>query len=209
MSEVVMASGQEQIASGDESQNQQNENLKAEDMVRFETYKKTLSAEKKAKERLKEVEGKLSAYEQADLESKGKQTELINSLRTQLAEKDKKVNDMLSNFAFQSLNKAVESEAAIQGCIDVELALKLVDINAIEIKDDFTVNTDDVKRAISDIKSRKGHLFKSQVVGVKDSTPGVNAKDLNGKMDLSKMTLEQKMKLLAEATAQGDFAKRK
>jgi hypothetical protein len=208
MSEVEKASGQDQVASGDEI-NQQSEQQIRDDKVSYETYKKTLAAEKKAKERAKELESKLTQYEQADLESKGKQAELIESLRKQLSEKEKKVSDMLSNFAFQSLTKAVEVESKLHGCIDPEAALKFIDLNAIEIRDDFTANSEDVKRAISDIKQKKPYLFQKPVPSVKDAMPGVNKDDLNGKKDLSKMSLDEKLKLLAEATAGGMFAKRK
>lgn len=195
MSESTKAGGQD-LSVGDTENQVNNQEQIREDKVAYETYKKTVAAEKKAKEEARELKAKLQQYEQAELESKGKQAELIDNLRKQIAEENKKRESMLRDFAYQSLNKAVENEAMSQGCVDTEALIKLMDVSAIEVKDDFTVNTEDVKRAIADIKSKKQYLFEKKVSKIADVTPGVKPQQ-GVTFKLNELKHEDLKKLLA------------
>ena len=86
MSEVTdQASGQAEAVS-DESV-ETKETQQAKDQVSYDTYKKVLSEAKSAKAKKAELEAELQKVRQSELEVKGQDKQLIESLRKQLAEK--------------------------------------------------------------------------------------------------------------------------
>lgn len=178
-----------------------------EDKVAYDTYRKTLSEAKSAKEKAKALEAELEKFKQADLEAKGKDKELAESLRKQLEQAKAEKDKIKQDFAFQIYTKAVKAELVKAGALDEDLLISAIDINAVGINDDFTFNEDDIKREVANLATKKPKLFQKKNPGVKDGTPkNVDSKDLNS-MDLSKMTLAQKMQRLAEMTAGGKFNK--
>lgn len=205
--EDQVTSGDAQGSSGtDESQNQSSSESAAQDKVDYGTFKKVLGEKKKTQEELKAMKEKLTKLEQADLESKGKQTELIESLRKQLQEKDSQFEKVKQNFAFNLYSKAVKSELEKTGAIDPDLMLSQIDVNSIQMNDDFTFNEDDIKREVSNLSTKKPKLFQKKIVDVKDGVP--KASGNTGGLDLSKMKLQDKIKLLSELSSKGAFNKR-
>lgn len=180
-----------------------------EDKVSYDTYRKTLSEAKSAKEKTKALEAELEKLRQAELEAKGKDKELAESLRKQLEQEKAEKNKIKQDFAFQIYTKAVKAELSKAGALDEDLLINAIDINAVGINDDFTFNEDDIKREVANLAAKKPKLFQKKAPSVKDGTPkNVDSKELNGQMDLSKMTLAQKMQKLAELTANGSYSKK-
>jgi len=205
--EDQVTSGETQGSSGtDESQSQSSAEV-TQDKVDYGTFKKVLGEKKKTQEELKVMKDKLTKLEQADLESKGKQSELIESLRKQLQDKDQQFEKVKQNFAFNLYSKAVKNELEKTGAIDSDLMLGQIDVNSIQMNDDFTFNEDDIKREVMNLSIKKPKLFQKKIVDVKDGTPKTSA-NVNGGLDLSKMKLADKMKLLSEMTSKGAFNKR-
>lgn len=205
--EDQVTSGDAQSSSGtDESQSQSNAEV-SQDKVDYGTFKKVLGEKKKTQEELKAMKEKLTKLEQADLESKGKQSELIESLRKQLQEKDQQFEKVKHNFAFNLYSKAVKSELEKTGAIDPDLMLSQIDVNSIQMNDDFTFNEDDIKREVANLSTKKPKLFQKKIVDVKDGVPKSSVNGSGG-LDLSKMKLADKMKLLSEMTTKGAFNKR-
>lgn len=198
MSEVdQVASGQVEGSSGTESNQDQTQQSK-EDKVAYETYRRTLSEAKKAKQSAAELASELEKYKQSELETKGKQSELIDSLRKQLAEKDQAARKFKEDFAFQSLKTAAIAEGAKHGCVDYDLLLKAMDLSSVEVQDDFTINPDDLSRVVNDVVTKKPFLFKKQITAPKDVIP-------SSKVDTKEkpMSLQDKIKKLAEISAGG------
>lgn len=208
MSEDKKASGQTEVVSDNQEQEQSTvtaEKSVKEDKVSYDTYKKVLAEAKKAKELAKQYEEKVQEFEQSQMQSSGKQNELIESLRKQLTEKEKSIVEFKTNYAKRLLTSAVEAEGTKHGCVDTDLLLKSMDLNAIEFGDDFSVNMDDVQREVAAVVNKKPFLFTKKVGGINDVNPKVNKESLNGKKDISKMSLNDQIALIAKATAAGNF----
>ena len=209
MSEDQKASGQSEVTSGDKEINTTtNDTQVKEDKVSYDTYKKVLAEAKAAKEKAKALEADVQKYSQSEMQAQGKQAELIESLRKQVADKAEEVKSFKSNYAYKLLTAALEAEGAKHGCLDTDLLLKSVDINAIEFGDDFSINTTDLQREVASVVGKKPFLFSKKVSSINDVNPKVNKESLNGKEDLNKLTLEQKLKRVAEMSASGVFNKR-
>lgn len=208
MSEVDKDSVHQDDISDVKDQNLEQDSKK-EDKVSYETHRRLLGEKKKMQAEFEAMKSELDKKHQAEMEQKGEEKKLIDALRKQLAEKDKALIDVKTNYTFRSLESSLMAEAVKQGCVDTELLLKAIDINSIEINDDLSINQDDLKRAISDVAAKKPILFKKKVGEVKDGVPRVNKDDLNNKVDFSKLPLAEKIKKMAELSAQGGYAKRK
>jgi hypothetical protein len=210
MSEVEKGSAQSSDVSDIKDTSEQSETLVSkEDKVSFETHRRLLGEKKKVQAEYETTRAELERLKQQEMEAKGEEKKLIDSLRKQLADRDKDLLDVKTNYTFRSLESSLMAEALRQGCIDTDALIKLIDIKSIEINDDLTVNQDDLKRAISDVATKRTWLFKKKVGDVKDGVPRVNKDDLNGKVDFSKLSLSEKIKKMAELSAQGGFSKRK
>ena len=203
MIEVDSSSAQPDV----NSVNSELEGPKAEDKVSYETYKKVLSEAKKAKLTNSEISKELDVLKQAELESKGQQAKLIENLRIQVAEQEKLAQGFKKDFAFQSFKNAVVVEGTKHGCLDYDLMMKAIDVSTIDINDDFTINQEDLTKAVSELVSKKPYLFKKAVPQIKDSIPG-QVNSTNGKLDLNKLSLTEKLKMLAEMSSSGNFNKK-
>jgi len=210
MPEDTKASGQaDQVTSGDEIKETIKETPVKEDKVAYDTYKKVLSEAKAAKEKAKALEAEVQKYTQAEMQTQGKSNELIESLRKQVGEKDTQIKDFKKNYAYKLLTAAVEAEGAKHGCVDTDLLLKSMDLNAIEFGDDFSVNSTDIQREVTSVIGKKPYLFSKKVSGINDVNPKLDKQSLNGKDDdFSKLSLADKIKKVAEMSANGVYNKR-
>jgi len=158
---------------------------KQKDTVAYETYRKTVDAEKKAKLKADELSKKLREYEEKDLAAQGKSQELIESLRKQVGEKEAKLQDVVGSFAYRAVASRIREEAVKQGCLDVDLLLKAgseefgkIEVNA---EDGFSVNGDDLKRFFETTVTKHPMLFKKAGPKVIDGAPANSAASIGSK----------------------------
>lgn len=190
MSEVTdQASGQTESVSDETVES--TETQKAKDQVSYDTYKKVLAEAKKAKAVKAELEAELQKVKQAELEVKGQDKQLIESLRKQLADRENQERKMKEHYAFNSFKNSVSALGAKHGCIDNEVLLKSVDINSIEMNDDFTFNEADLEREIAAVASKKSYLFQKKVPTAKDGVPSMPKKETK------KLSIDEMAKALA------------
>lgn len=179
----------DQVASGDENQNNQ-------DKVSYETYRRTVDAEKKAKAKADELARKVKEFEERDLAAQGKSQELIESLRSQVKEKEEKLNSVVGSFAYKSVESQLKEEAIKQGCVDIDLLLKAGnnEFSKIEVdaENGFQVNKDDLKRFFETTMQKHPMLFKKSGPKFHDGAPA-NSGDFGSK-DYSKMSSAELMK---------------
>lgn len=192
---------------GVNNQNQASGEIQAEqknDKVSYETYKKTVDAEKKAKAKLDEISKKLKEFEERDLAAQGKSQELIESLRSQIKEKDEKLQNVVGGFAYKSVSSQIREEAIKQGCLDVDLLLKASndEFSKIEVdaENGFSVNSDDLKRFMETTMTKHPMLFKKSAPKFHDASPGGV---VDGKKDFSKMTSAELLQEYKNLAAKG------
>lgn len=167
-----------------------------EDKVAYETYRKTVDAEKKAKAKADELARKLKEYEEKELAAQGKSQELIESLRNQVKEKETKLQDVVGTFAYRSVASKIREEALKQGCLDVDLLLKAGqdEFGKIEVdaENGFSVNDSDLKNFFDNTMKKHPMLFKKAGPKIHDSAPSTQG-HIDGakpKKTLDQMALE-------------------
>ena len=160
-----------------------------QDKVAYETYRKTLDEAKKAKAKADELAKTVKAYEDEKLQTQGKSQELIESLRSQVKEKEEKLQNVVGSFAYKAVSSQLREEAAKQGCLDVDLLLKASsdEFSKIEVdaENGFSVNQDDMKRFFETTVSKHPMLFKKSAPKFHDASP--NNGTVNATKDFSKM----------------------
>lgn len=191
------AENQSNEASGDESKNQQNLN----DKVSYETYRKTVEAEKAAKKRADDLARKLKEKEDAELQAQGKDKEVIESLRSQLKEKDTKLENIVGNYAFKSVAQQIKDAAVKAGCIDADLLIEAgqSDFNKIEVdaENGFSVNESDVKAFIENRQKKHPSLFRKVAPKLNDGAPANQKTETFSVEKLSALKKNDLEKLLA------------
>jgi hypothetical protein len=169
MSEDQSSSGAPIAASGDDS---------SKDTVAYETYRKAVSEAKKAKEEAALLRGEKEAQHQSALAEQGKWKEMAEQLQKDLKGKDEDLKKRESIFVQQNLKQTVHRFAKELGAIDqaveevFEIAKAKGLFNSIEVKDDYSVNTDQVKEALGELSKKSPWFFQKQVSGTKDVTIG-------------------------------------
>lgn len=134
-----------------------------------------LGKQRELKDRLAELEAQKSLMEQSKLEAAGKKDELIESLRKTLRDEQDARKKERNSYAYSVVSSKVREEAAKQGCVDGSAFIKLLekdDFNALEIGDNYNVNSDDLKRLVESKRDSLSFLFKKNVPPTSDVAPG-------------------------------------
>lgn len=174
-------------------------NSDGKDSVAYETYRKTVSEAKRLKEQLAEIKAQKDADDQAKLAEQGKYKEMVETLQKDLKLKDGEFKKKEAYFVQSNLKSAVKAYAKELGAIDqateeiYEVAKAKGLLSALEIKDDYSVDGEQVKSALSELSKKSPWFFKKEASGIKDVNIG--NKPMNTEVDVKKMNKEQ---LLAE-----------
>jgi len=155
-----------------------------------------LGKNKSLSQKLKDVEEKLKVSEQSKLEEQGKFKELYEHERT--ARQKERANN-----AYAHLQSQIASKASSLGCVDSDLLMSVVDVEALASTmddDTFRVDGDTLQQTLEKIKADKPFLFKksSPSVGsnLPNTTTGSNRKQTTKLKDVSKDDLISRVKAL-------------
>lgn len=174
-------------------------NSDSKDSVAYETYRKTVSEAKRLKEQLAEIKAQKDADDQAKLAEQGKYKEMVETLQKDLKLKDGEFKKKEAYFVQSNLKSAVKAYAKELGAIDqateeiYEVAKAKGLLSALEIKDDYSIDGEQVKSALSELSKKSPWFFKKEASGIKDVNIG--GKQTAPEVDVKKMNKEQ---LLAE-----------
>lgn len=155
---------------------------------------KLLGENKKLKSEMARLRELADAAQQEKLQAEGKKDELIAALKREKEELSKKVVGTHSAFAMRVISGELKAEAAKQGCVALEDFVRLVDVNDIEVDENYNPDPEKVKTLVQDALKSKPYLFSK-------SGPKVNASLPNGvvpdpqKEDLSKFSAQQLLEL--------------
>lgn len=158
---------------------------KKDDVVAYETYQKTVAAEKNAKAERDKLKAELEAIKQRDLEASGKHQELIENLRQQVKEKDDRLKNTESTFYAVQVQSQLKNAALKHGCEHPEKLLKLIDGKDYERlefdKSTMSLNSQDVEILMDKLKKENEFIFKKGSARVVDGSPAANAGRANDK----------------------------
>lgn len=120
----------------------------------------------KSKTELEELRAFKADMELKQKEAEGKQSEVIQSLREQIKEKDDKLTRVVQGFGDRIVKENLKTLAVKEGVKDIAVFDRFLDrelLNSVEIQDDFSVNADDLQRVVDSVKegTKSIGLFKS------------------------------------------------
>lgn len=174
MSEENQSNGQPEHQVDDSSQ----ESKQKDDVVAYSTYSKVMGTLKKRESELNEVRSRLENIELEKKQAEGNKDEVIQELRSKLTDAEKAQQQIKHKYAWNTLEGQIKTAAVQQGCVNPDKLIRLLeedDLKAIEVGDDFRVNSDDLTRLLE--KAKKDHsdigLFGKKNVNVNDVTPKI------------------------------------
>lgn len=202
MSEEEKGSGgaPNQDASGNDKETDAQAASGDQNSVKYETYRKVLSEAKKARERLEELEGKITTLEQEKLQAEGNKDELITNLRKENQALNSKLSGAVQSFARSKIESAVIAEASRLGCQDAQLLIRAYgdDVEGIDFDDKFNPDIDQVKVLVEKIRSEKKFLFSKDAPRIANHQIKTE-QEQGGTKTLGKMKDDELMALWAKA----------
>jgi hypothetical protein len=192
MSEDQSASGATQDSGGIDSK---------KDTVAYETYKKAVSEAKKAKEQLSILQAENEAKSQAEMTEQGKYKEMVDKLQKDLKDKSDEIKRKESFFVQNNLKSTVHRYAkelgAIDGALDevYEVAKSKGLLSSVELKEDYSVNDQQVKEALGELSKKSPWFFTKQVAAPKDVSMGGSSGGVSSIKDLTKLSYDDLVKL--------------
>lgn len=143
------------------------------DTVAYESFKKSVEAEKKARERAQQLETELSTYKTKELEAQGKYEEITQTLKQQLQEEREALKKEREANAWRTVTSAIKTEAIKHGCLDPDDLIKVLNKSDFEKlrSVDGSIDSDSLTALIDDTKKRKVHFFDQAKITVNDVVP--------------------------------------
>lgn len=163
------------------------------DVVKYETYKRTLGEAKKAKSEVEQLRDRLTQLEQEKLSLEGNKDQLIDTLKGERDQLKQKLTTAVGSFARSKVNEVLISEMAKAGCQDAELLLRAYEqeISDVEFDEKFNPNRDQVKAFVESIKSERPYLFGKSGPKLASHQPRTDVDTEKPVKPLSKMSQEE------------------
>ena len=144
-----------------------------QDQVSYDSFRKSVEAEKRARERAQALEAELEAKKQAELEAQGKHEEIIQSLKSKLHETESVLKSEREKYLWNNVTSAVKTEAAKHGCKNPDKLVKLLD------REDFSmlqaengqIMAQSLSALIDKAKKENDFLFTAPAVKINDAVP--------------------------------------
>lgn len=190
---------QTQDASGVE----ENQQSQAEDVVKYESYKKVLSEAKSAKEKARQLEAELEAKRQAELEAKGNYQEIIDSLKRQKEELETKYRTTVEKTQWERVTGSIKNEAVKAGCLNPDKLIRLLDKHDFETlrAEDGEIRAESLNQLLEKAKRENDFLFKRGNVQVNDAVPANNPPIAREK-SVSEMSKAERIEALKKSLGQ-------
>lgn len=190
-------SAEDQGSSGASGSSTSGDSSKPSDTVAYETYKKVLAEAKKYKAANDEITRVLEERENAVLTEQNKYKELAAKQKEQLQKMENELKEANKRFAGKSLKEKVSRYAKDFGAIDeaVDQIYSVGDWANVEIKDDYSVNEDQVKSLVAEMAKKNPWFFKKSAAAPKDVVLGSGAGNGADLSDLTKLSVDELIKL--------------
>lgn len=173
------------------------------DTVAYESFKKSVEAEKKARERAQQLEAELSTYKTKELEAQGKYEEITQTLKQQLQEKELTLKQERERYAWNTVTGAIKTEAMKHGCLDPNKLIRLLDKTDFETlrAENGEIDSTSLASLMDRSKKDNSFLFNSPAVKFNDVTPRSGQPErqaVKSPKEMSKEELEKAILLLGK-----------
>lgn len=191
------SSGANQNDASGESDIENRIQTKEEKAVAYETYRRTVSQLKQLKEQFEKVQTQLSEKQIHEDKEKGRLSEVVTALETQLKKEKESKNSVLKAVISSNLDSSVKLTAQKYGIRSEALddVLKLGDWSSVDF-DEQTLKPDQsqIEKALEELAKTKSYLFQKQAKPIFGVTTGSGN---SAEPDLKKLNKEDLLKALA------------
>lgn len=192
--ENVNASGdQSQQTGGQATDGDQTNN----NNVSYESHRKLLGEKKRLQDEFSAMRDELENLRSANLKAEGKKDELLERYKKQSEQYKATLEEKEKKYRFKLVSESIKAKAIEMGCKKPDHLLKLGDFSAVSVDDEYQVDSQALLEALEKSKSEFDYLFDGKSVKVHDIAPNQKPGE-EAPMDFSKMTSDQRMKLLVE-----------
>ena len=149
---------------------------KSNDTVNYDTYRKTVNAEKNAKARAAELEAELQKLRQEKDLLDGNKDKVIDDLKKRYESLESEFKKTKHTYAWSTLTNEIKREAIKHGCKDPDKFIRLMDdedLKAIEVGEDFKISNESLEKVINKGKKENFFLFGESSKVAAPGTPGV------------------------------------
>jgi len=171
----------------------------SKDVVSYESFRKSVAAEKAAKDKARELESQLESYKQKELESSGKTEEFITSLKEKARSLESQLESERKNYAWERISSTVKQEAVKQGFkYQPEAFIKLLDADdfrSMQVGDGFKVDQTSLSNVVEKMKKNYSDMFVQKGPSINDVTPMTKI-DKEKDIDLKSMSKDELEKLI-------------
>ena len=176
---------------------------KKQDLVSYESFRKSVSAEKAARERAQTLEAELEARDQAKLEAEGKHQEIIDGLRNKLTQTETTLTKERETNLWNNVTGAVKSEAVKHGCLNPDKLIKLFDKSDFSMlqADGGSIRQDSLAALMEKAKKENDFLFKQAPMKINDAVPSGNPSKPSRK-DVKDMSSAERLQALKDSLGQ-------
>lgn len=146
-----------------------------EDKVSYDSFRKSVEAEKNARKRAQELESKLQEFERRDMEAKGQYEKLVQQLKEENESLKTNVKKERETYLWERVTSGIKTEAMKAGCQSPEKLIKLLDKNDFETlqaeADGYNLKQESLSALIEKAKKENSFLFSAPQVKINDAAP--------------------------------------
>lgn len=191
-----MENENQSVSDANNSTSGELENQK-KDVVQYDTYRKAIGEVKSLKAKLQEIELKEQEREQQALAEQGKYKEALEAEKQKRKSYEEAKSAKDKAFAKRVFIKELESLAVSMGAKKeaIEDIVMVGDWSGVEIDDEFNVNADQLKTAITNLSKAKPYYFDNTLLTIKDVSK-VGFHDNTNNKSSSELSVEEIKKRL-------------
>lgn len=187
------------------NENPVDSNVKAsgetsEDKVSYDSFRKSVEAEKNARKRAQELESRVQDFERKELEAKGQYEKLVQQLKEENETLKTNVKKERETYLWERVTSGIKTEALKAGCHNPDKLIKLLDRNDFEAlqadADGYNLRQESLMSLIEKAKKENSFLFNASTVKINDVSPSsrVETKQEKTINELSKEEILKQLK---------------
>lgn len=160
------------------------------------SLKKTAEEAKKYRQENSDLKKQLEEFQQKTLQEQGNWKDLAEKAQKKNAELAAELKTTKGKFALKTVSDQLSTEALKLGCIDTDALIKLADLGALDVDEDFRVDGESLKSLLAEMQKNKPFLFKKPDPKIQDGLPPAKGAS-GGKKEIKDMSVDEKLAALA------------
>ena len=166
--------------------------------VAYDSYRKSVAAEKTARKRAQDLEAELESIRQKELEDKGNYQQLLEQYKSKNQELESSLKKERDTYAWNTVTSAIRLEAQKAGCTSPDKLIKLLDKSDFEMlqTENGSINQKSLESLIAKVrKENEQPLFSMGSVKFNNVTPKSEIKNETRKSpsEMSREEIEKEL----------------